>query len=161
MFLLRLTHVLSAIFWMGSTLFIGLILEPTVAALGEEGDRLMQKLTAGPLSRAMSVTGTLTILSGLWMYTAYSGGFNPAVMFSSRLPLTLGALAGLASLLVGVLVQSRAANALKVLGEEIATQGGPPTPEHAARMAALQNTLRRGGRLNVLLMTLAVIGMTA
>ena len=161
MFLFRLIHIFSAIFWMGSTLFIGLILEPAVTALGPEGSKLMQRLAGGQLSRAMSIAGLLTILSGLWMYGSVSGGFDPAVMLSARLPLTLGALAGFAALLVGALVQARATGKLKSLGQQIAAQGSPPTPEQVAQMAALQNTLRRGGRLNALLMVLAVIGMVA
>ncbi len=161
MTLLRLIHILSAIFWMGSTLFIGLILEPTVAALGQEGGRFMQKLAAGPLNRAMSAAGLLTILSGLWMYASVSGGFDPAVMFSTRLPLTLGALAGIASLLVGLLIQEPASKKLGALGRQIASQGGPPTPEQAAQIAALQSALSRGGKLETMLMLLAVLGMVA
>ena len=161
MFLLRLIHILSAIFWMGSTLFIGLILEPALATLGPEGGKVMPKLAGGALSRAMSVTGLLTILSGLGMYFSHSGGFDPAVMFSARLPLTLGALAGFAALLVGLLMQGPASKELGALGRQIAVQGGPPTPQQAARIAALRNTLRRGGRLEAVLMLLAVLGMVA
>ena len=161
MFLLRLIHILSAIFWMGSTLFIGLILEPAVAALEPEGGKFMQKLAGGPLNRAMSTTGLLTILSGLWMYVSHSGGFDPAVMFAERLPLTLGALAGFAALLVGLLMQEPASKKLGALGRQIAAQGGPPTPEQAAQIAALQSTLSRGGKLETMLMLLAVLGMVA
>jgi uncharacterized membrane protein len=159
MTILRLIHILSAIFWVGSTLFITFFLEPTVQALGPEGGRFMQKLTGGRLSPAMGAAGLLTIATGLWMYASISGGFDPAVMFTARLPLTLGALAGIISLVVGLLVQGRAAGQLKALGQDIAAQGGPPTPEQVTRIAALQDTLRRGGRLNVLLMILAVVGM--
>ncbi|RME11093.1 MAG: hypothetical protein D6802_07655 [Ardenticatenia bacterium] len=161
MVLLRLIHILSAIFWMGSTLFIGLILEPAVAAAGPEGSKFMQKLAAGPLSRMMSITGMLTILSGLGMYISFSGGFDPTVMFSTRLPLTLGALAGLGALLVGMVVQAPATKQLNALGEQIASQGGTPTPEQMAQIAALQRRLRHGGRLDVILMLLAVLGMVA
>ncbi len=161
MTILRLIHILSAIFWVGSTLFITLFLEPTVEALGPEGGKFMQKLTGGRLSPAMGVAGLLTILTGLWMYASVSGGFDPAVMFSTRLPLTLGALAGIISLVVGLLVQGRTAGELKALGKKIAAQGGPPTPEQASQIAALQNALQRGGRLNAILMVLAVIGMVS
>ncbi len=161
MFFLRLIHILSAIFWMGSTLFIGLILEPAVDDLGPEGGKLMQKLAGGALNRAMSAAGLLTILSGLGMYVSHSGGFDPAVMFAERLPLTLGALAGFAALLVGLLVQGPASKRLNALGRQIATQGGPPTPEQAAQIVALRNTLSRGGKLETILMLLAVLGMVA
>jgi len=161
MTVLRLIHIFSAIFWMGSTLMLALFVEPTADSLGPAGGRFMGKLASGPFSQAMALTGLLTVLAGLSMYASVSGGFDPAVMFATRLPLTLGALAGVAALLVGVLVQSRAAGKLKALAEQVAAQGGPPTPEQAAQIAALQRALRRGGRINVLLMVLAVIGMVA
>lgn len=159
MTILRLIHIFSAIFWMGSTLMMTFFLEPTVDSLGSEGGRFMTKLASGRFSPVMAVAGFLTILAGLVMYASVSGGFNPAVMFSSRLPLTLGALAGIASLVVSALVQRRNAVKLKALGQEIAAQGGPPTPEQAASIEVLQNTLRRGGRITAILMILAVIGM--
>lgn len=159
MIFLRLIHIFSAIFWMGSTLVLTLFVEPTADSLGPEGGRFMSRLSGGRFSQAMGLTGVLTILTGLWMYAYHSSGFDPEAMFGSHLLLTLGALAGIASLMMGVLVQGRNAGKLGALGQEIAAQGGPPTPEQAARLQALQNTLRSGGRITAALMILAVIGM--
>jgi len=159
--ILRLLHILSAIFWVGSTLFITFFLEPTAESLGLEGGKFMQELIGRGISLAMGLAGLVTIGTGLWMYAPVSGGFNATVMLSSRLPLTLGALAGIAAMIVGMTVQSPTARKLSALGRTIATQGGPPTPEQATQMNAFQSTLRWGGRLNVALMILAVTGMVA
>ena len=160
MLVLRSVHILSAIFWMGSTLFIGLVLMPGVISMGRQGQQVMMRLTRR-IHPAMTTAGLLTVLSGLTMYYFVSGGFQMEVMLGPRLPLTLGALAGLGAIAVGLGVLGRASTRMAVLGEDIAAQGGTPTPQQAAQMASLQATLRRGSALETLLMLLAVLGMVA
>ncbi len=160
MFVLRSVHILSAIFWMGSTLFIGLVLMPGVMSMGRQGQQVMVRLTRR-IHLAMTTAGLLTVLSGLAMYYFVSGGFQMEAMLGPRLPLTLGALAGLGAIAVGLGVLGRASTRMAVLGEDIAAQGGAPTPQQAAQMASLQATLRRGSALETLLMLLAVLGMVA
>ncbi len=157
---LRFIHILSAIFWVGTNLFTVFFLEPTVRALGPEGGNFMQRLSGGTrFSLIITLAGFLTILAGLWMYWIYSGGFEPSVMFSQRLPLTLGAIFGIGALIVGGTMQGRPSGQLAALGKQIATQQGPANPEQKAEMAALQKRMRIGARLNAALMVLAVIGM--
>jgi uncharacterized membrane protein len=156
----RYVHIFSAIFWVGTTLFMVAFLEPTIKALGPEGGKFMQKLTGGTrFSLVMGLAGWLTVLSGLLMYSPVTGSFNPGIMFESRLVLTLGAVAGFAAGIVGTAMQGRSSGRLLALGKEIAAQGGPPSPEQAAEMGALQATIRRGSRLTAVLMVLAVFGM--
>ena len=47
MALLRFVHIFSAIFWVGTTLFLVLFLEPTVRSLGPDGGKFMQRLLGG------------------------------------------------------------------------------------------------------------------
>lgn len=161
MAILRLIHILGAIYWVGTTLFMVFFLEPTVRALGPDGGKFMQRLVGGTrFSLSMTVAGLLTILAGILLFGPVTGGWSADVMFGPRLPLTLGAIAGIASAFVGTLVQGRASGNLQNLGQKIAQQGGPPTPEQAAEMGRLQVALRRGSRWSAALMVLAVIGMT-
>jgi len=156
----RFIHIFSAIFWVGTTLFMVAFLEPTIKALGPDGSKFMQKLTGGThFSLTMAVAGWLTVLSGLWMYWPVSGGFNSSVMFVLRLPLTLGAIAGFAAGIVGTAMQGRSSGRLLALGKEIAAQGSPPTSDQLAQLGRLQTTIRRGSHLSAVLMVLAVIGM--
>ncbi|MFQ5419025.1 MAG: hypothetical protein ACE5EY_01550 [Anaerolineae bacterium] len=159
MIILRLIHIFCAIFWVGTTLFMVGFLETAVQASGPEGGKVMQKLvgsTRFPL--VIAIAGWLTVLSGLWMYWQMTG-FHAAVMFDTRLPLTLGAIAGIAAGIVGTVIQGRASGQLAALGQEMAAQTEPPSPEQLAALGGLQATLKRGGRLNAVLMALAVIGM--
>jgi hypothetical protein len=158
--LFHLIHIFSAIFWVGTTLFMVGFLEPAVHAAGAAGGTVMQKLLSDTrFSLVIALSGLLTVLSGLWLYWQ-EVGFETAVMFSTRLPLTLGAIAGIAASFVGAAVQGRASGQMAALGQQIAAQNGPPTTTQQSQLAALQATIQRGSRLSAVLMVLAVIGMT-
>lgn len=157
---LLILHVLAAIFWVGTTLFTVLFLEPTVAALGADGGKFMQKLIGGTrLSPALAVTALLTVLTGLAMYGPVTGN-SMAVMFGDRLPLTSGAVAGILSAITGGAMNGRASARMQALGKEIAAKKGPPAPAQLAEMQKLQATLRQGSRITAILMVIAVVGMT-
>ena len=108
MAILRFVHIFSAIFWVGTTLFLVLFLEPTVRCLGPDGGKFMQRLLGGTrFSLVIALSAWITIIAGAFLYWPLTG-WSPQVMFGSRLPLTLGALAGIAAGVVGAAVTGRA-----------------------------------------------------
>lgn len=157
--IIRFIHIFAAIFWMGTTLFIVAFMEPTIQALGPDGSKFMQKLLGGTrFSLAIAAAAWTTVIAGMLLYWPFTG-FTPAVMFGARLPLTIGAVAGILAGFVGAGMQGRASGQLTVLGKKMAAQDGPPSPEQLARVGALQATIQRGSRLSAFLMVIAVIGM--
>src|SRR2546430_9247198 len=79
MVVLRLIHILSGIFWVGTTFFLVGFLQPVVAQSGPEGGRFAQRLMSQKrFQAAMSVAAGLTILSGLVLYGRGSPGFQHA-----------------------------------------------------------------------------------
>src|SRR5262245_23924106 len=67
--ILRLIHILSGVFWVGSIIFLGRFVMPTVRAIGPAGGAFMNHLTSVlKLPRAQLGAATLTILSGLSLY---------------------------------------------------------------------------------------------
>ncbi|MCB0035475.1 MAG: hypothetical protein KDE51_15690 [Anaerolineales bacterium] len=160
MIILRIIHILSATFWVGTTLFIVFFLEPTIRALGPDGGKFMQRLIGGThFSLAMAVSSWLTVGAGVLMYGPVTGWSWP-IVFGPRLALTLGAVAGIAAGVVGTAVNGRASGRLQKLGKAIAAQGKPPSPAQAAEMKQLQTTIRQGSWLGASLMVLAILGMT-
>jgi uncharacterized membrane protein len=162
MTVLRLIHIGAGIFWVGATFFTEGFLAPTVMASGPEGGRFMQRLMNGTrFQTAISVTPMLTMLSGIIMYGrdfAIRDGFAWLGSYEG-LALTIGGLAGLLTL-IPVFRLLRPANfKLMELGQQIASAGGPPSPALLAEMASWQEKRALGGRLTVLLMIIAVIGM--
>ncbi|MBW7884613.1 MAG: hypothetical protein H3C34_18640 [Caldilineaceae bacterium] len=159
-YLVRLIHIFFAIFWVGTTLFMVLFLEPTIRALGPDGGKVMRQLLGGTrFTLAIAAAGWLVVLSGLVMYLPATG-FNVAVMFSQRLPLTIGSIAGIAAGVIGTTIQGRASAKLQALGQQIAAQGGPPKAMQTSEMQKLQATIRQGSVWTAVLMVIAVLGMT-
>lgn len=159
--ILGIVHIFSAIFWVGTTFFMVFFLNPTLQRLGPDGGKVMQTLLGSTrFSLAIAASAWLTVLAGLFMYGASTGGWEMSIMFGSRLPLTLGAIAGIAAGLVGTLVQGRSSAKMMALGKEIAGKKGPPAPAQMAEMQRLQGLLRQGSVWSTALMVIAVIGMT-
>ena len=157
--LLRLIHIFSAIFWMGTTLFMLFFLEPVMQRAGQAGGKVMQMLASETrFPQIIALSGLITVLAGLGLF-GMTHGFDPATLFGSRLPLTLGALAGILAFFTGSYFQGRSVKALVALGATIATQNGPPTPEQMAQMQQHQARIVLGTRIAAVLMTIAVIGM--
>ena len=159
--LLRFIHIFSAIFWVGTTLFMLFFLEPVIQRAEQAGGKVMQMLAAETrFPQVIALSGLVTVLAGLGLY-GMKYGFDPATMFGPKLPLILGALAGILAFFIGSYFQGRSVKALVALGAEIATQNGPPAPEQMAQMRAHQERIALGTRITAVLMTLAVIGMVA
>ena len=102
---LRFVHIAAAIFWVGTSLFMLFFLEPTIRSLGADGGKFMQRLLGGTrFSIAITAAAWLTILAGLVLYGPVTGG-STQIMFGQRLPLTIGAIAGIAAGAVGGAMQ--------------------------------------------------------
>ena len=158
---LRFIHISSAIFWMGTTLFMLFFLEPVIQRAGQAGSRVMQMLaTETHFPQIIALSGLITVLAGLGLY-GMMHGFDLAILFGPRLPLALGALAGILAFFTGSYFQGRSVKQLVALGATIATQNGPPTPEQMAQMQHHQARIALGTRIAAVLMVLAVIGMVA
>ena len=159
--LLRFIHIFSAIFWVGTTLFMLFFMEPVIQRAGQAGGRVMQILASETrFPQVIALSGLITVLAGLGLY-GMTHGLDPAILFGPKLPLALGALAGILAFFTGSYFQGRSVKQLVALGETMASQNGPPTPEQMAQMQAHQARIAQGTRLTAVLMILAVIGMVA
>src|SRR5437899_11671186 len=79
MVVLRLIHILSGIFWVGTTFFLVGFLQPGVAQSGPEGGRFAQRLMSQKrFQAAMSVAAGLPTLSGPVVNGRSSRGFQHA-----------------------------------------------------------------------------------
>jgi hypothetical protein len=63
------------------------------------------------------------------------------------------------SAFVGAVGVGRGVERLVDLGGEIAASGGPPTPEQQAQLDHLSSSLERHGKIDLLLLLLAVTAM--
>ena len=80
--LARLIHVLAGVFWVGAMVFVSAFLIPSLAEVGPDGGKVMVALQRRKFMVVMPVIGTLTMLSGIWLYWRASAGFQVDYMKS-------------------------------------------------------------------------------
>ncbi len=162
MIVLRIIHIFSGVFWMGMSIFNVQYLQPTVAATGAEGQKVMQYIARSTnLTAAVYTTSTLVVLSGLTMYGIISGGFQVGFITSAYgLTLAVGGLFAIATWLIVIIVVRGIFTQMAGIGQQIQAQGGPPTAEQGAAMRALTDRLASIGRIGVGLLMVALLAMS-
>jgi uncharacterized membrane protein len=156
MLILRLTHILAGVFWVGATLTSTIYLKPTLEASGEAGQKVLERLVTNTrLFTAMTAAGILTVIAGYTMYWLDSDGFSSAWTHSGPgIGFAIGGASGLLGLISRVLANRNMA-ALRRLDAE--------NKEHSIvdpqNMASLLKTQALLNKLNIWLLIVAVIFM--
>jgi len=163
MVVLRLVHIFAGIVWVGAAWFMAFKLNPTVRALGKDGQAFMRHLMQhSNTSRMMMVSSLLTTLAGLLLYYRVSDHFNSDWITSTGgAVLTIGSLAGIGEFLFGGAVIGPTAKKLAGIGAELERAGGPPSADQMALLKALQSRLGRAETISLILTIIAVAGMSA
>jgi hypothetical protein len=161
MIIFRIVHIASAILWAGSAAFYTAIVGPTVEALGPEGGRFVTHLVRRRKAVAFFlVVSTLTVVVGGFLYWRDSGGLEIVwIQTAFGTGLTVGAVAGLISWLLVVLVLAPTTYRLIALGERIAAAGRPPVQDEMASLQTLQSRLKAFSAMNVAALAIAVVAM--
>ena len=154
---LRVTHVLLAAIWFGSTVFVSELLVPALDAAGPAGGQVM-----GGLNRRvtvyMAILAGTTVLTGIYLFWHFTGGFDPAVSATrAGRAFSSGGAAGLLAAIIGGSVVGRSANKLGPLMGQLAT-----AKDKTALMQevnALRQRMKIGTRAVLLLQLIALVLM--
>ena len=163
MIVFRFLHIVAGAAWVGSAfLFVGFI-GPSAA---EVGPSALPLLTAAikkrKIAKVITVLGVITVLAGwiMWLRNLnLSGSLGGWVTSSFGLVLTIGGVLATISAYFGAVGVGRGVERLVDLGNEVAGSGGPPTPEQQARLDELGSSLERHGKIDLVLLLLAVTAM--
>lgn len=103
---LRIVHILCAIVWVGGAALLFFYIEPTINALGGDGEKVMNELIG---RRKMPIyfvaVSTLAVLAGAVLYWRDSSGLQLSwISTPAGLGFTVGAVAALAAWLGGTLL---------------------------------------------------------
>jgi uncharacterized membrane protein len=158
---LRLIHILAGVFWAGTAMFTAVFLLPSIRALGPAGAPVMQQIAqVRKLPRYFLGAGALTVISGIGLYSAASGGFKNEWMRSGTgVTFGIGALFGILAITIGIFVATPTAKKAGVLGAAIASAGKPPSPEQQAEMQRLQARMGKASASGAILLVLAAAAM--
>jgi len=144
----RALHVLLAAAWLGTTAFIYLFLSPALEELGPASATLMAAMGRRGIDALMASVGGLTVLTGIWLYWRFTGGFDPA------------ASAGILSLIVGGAVVGRTARKMTALAAKAgATTDVAQRTAIAAEIVPLKRRLSVWGKTVLALQVVALVCM--
>lgn len=103
--LMRLLHILSGIFWVGTMMFSTAFLMPAFKDAGPDGAKVGAALAKRRFMVVMPIAALVTILSGLWLFWRVSGGFQETFMQSHMAKaLSFGAACAIVALIIGFVV---------------------------------------------------------
>ena len=103
--LMRLLHILSGIFWVGTMMFNTAFLLPAFKDAGPDAAKVGAALAKRRFMVVMPIVALVTILSGLWLFWRVSGGFQPTFMESHMAKaLSFGAACAIVAFIIGVVV---------------------------------------------------------
>ncbi|HVX88796.1 MAG TPA: hypothetical protein VG940_07720 [Gemmatimonadales bacterium] len=161
MLILRLLHVLTGIFWVGTMTFVTLFLIPSL----KEDGALMGRVFGGLVKRnymvVMPLVAILTILSGLAMIWVTSGGHLDMYMQTpSGHTFTMAGGLGIVGFLIGMFVARPAGMKAAGLGQQMAAATDPAAKAALqAEIAALQKRNGFATTLVTVLVLAAAAGM--
>jgi hypothetical protein len=158
---MRVLHVVLAGAWLGAAMLTTLYLGPAIQELGPAGMPVMAKMVRRGVVAYMASIGGLTVVTGIYLFWAFTGGFDPAISASrAGLAYSIGALTGVIALILGGSMLGGSVKKLVAVGAKAAS-----LPEGAER-AALMNTidglrarLVTFGRIVVLLLLISMATM--
>lgn len=158
---LRILHIASGIFWVGTAWFFFGWVEPTSKAIGPAAGPFLHHIVAQRrITRALVGASTLNVAAGAILYWRDSGGLNGAWIGSpTGIGFTIGGLAAITAWIIGLSVISPTVERLDAAGGAMAAAGRPPTNEEASAFHALEVRLHRAGIADSTLLALAVLMM--
>lgn len=161
MIILRVVHVGSAMAWFGGAIIGSFLLEPTAKALGREAAAFMDHLvTRRRMGVFFPIVAVLTVLSGAALYWRDSGGFQLAWITSpTGLGFSLGAVAGITSLVLGFVLVGPSIAAQAAIQKELAAGGAPANGAQIKALARADRKMQLANRVDFPLILLAGLMM--
>jgi hypothetical protein len=163
MIVFRFFHILSGVLWVGSAfLFVGFI-GPSAAEVGPAaGPLLNAAVKKRKAAKVITALGGITVLAGwiLWLKNgSLYGSIGAFVKTRFGIVLTIGGVLATIAAFEGAIGVGRRVEDIVDVGNEIAASGGPPSPEQQARIDELTSGIERSGKIDLVLLILAVIAM--
>lgn len=165
MVLFRIVHIVAGVGWVGSVFLFVVFVQPSAAAIAPAGAPFMAELLGKRrLVDRIIALAMISVTGGLFLYWhdwhAY-GTFGTWIGSTFGTMITVGMVTAIVALAIGVRGTRPNVVRMLALGRQIAESGGPPSPEAAAEMGAIQGRLKVFARLSLGLLVLAVLAMSS
>ncbi len=159
--ILRVVHVVLGVFWAGAIFMVALFVQPAIAASGPEGGKVMVALVKRRLLDIVPGAALATILSGLWLLSRDSSGFQGQWMGSRMgMALSTGGALAIVGYLIGMFVMRASTLKAMALGQSAAQLTDAAAKEAAmGQVQALRRRAALAGRTVAVLLALTVVAM--
>lgn len=158
--ILRILHIVTGVFWVGSIMFLNMFLGPSVAATGPDGSKVMQELVRRGYFEKIIIVATTTILTGLilvWNYVHLVGMSWFSLPFGRGI--STGMLAAIIAWVMGVFIIKPTMTEMMSLGGQAAQATGAAKDALTSQMLAVRARLIKNGMIAMTLLLVAVIAM--
>jgi hypothetical protein len=158
---LRVLHVLIAAIWIGSTVFIAVLLMPAVEDSGPSGGMVMTRIVRGGIVKYMAILGGTTALTGIYLLWRLTGGFDPVVSASTTgMVYGIGGVLGIIAVIIGGSVVGRSAvKNVQVMEQAAAAPAGPAKDALLQQGAMLRQRMKTSGNVVIVLQAIALVLM--
>jgi hypothetical protein len=163
MIVLRFFHIVGGALWVGSAFLFVAVIGPSAAEVGPSAGPLLQvAVKKRKVATQITIFATATVAAGWLMWLKDLRGYNWNVsdwVFHSGgfgLAITLGAIMATIAYYEGYQHVGKNVEKLVDLGAEMAATEGPPPPEKLATMTSIQETIKKHGQVDILLLLLTV-----
>jgi len=167
MIVLRFFHIVGGALWVGSAFLFVAVIGPSAVEVGPKAGPVMEAaVKKHKVTQRITVFATSAVVAGwlMWLkdlrdydwhvstWVFHSGGFG--------LALTLGGILASIAWYEGLFHVGKGVDELVEVGAEMAAADGPPPPEKIARMQQIQASLQTHGKVDIVLLLLAVTLMS-
>jgi hypothetical protein len=155
---MRVLHVVLAGAWLGAAMFATLYLGPAIRELGPAGMPVLATLVRRGVVKYMASIGGLTVVTGIYLFWRFTGGFDPAISASrAGMAFSIGALTGVIALILGGSMVGGTAKKLVALGSRAASL--PDGAERAALMSTMDGLRAKFVTFSRIVVLLLLISM--
>ena len=155
----RALHVLLAAAWLGTVGFVYLFLAPALDEAGPAGATLMVTISRRGFDVIIAVIGGVTVLTGLWLYWRFTGGFDPAASATMGARVFgAGGVAGILAAIIGGAILGRTSKKLTALAAK--AMATTDAAQRAGLMAEITAAKRRMSLWGRTVFALQVVALT-
>lgn len=158
---IRSLHVLLAATWVGTVAFLYLFLIRVLDDAGPAAGPVMAGMGRRGISALIASVGGLTVLTGIWLYWRFTGGFDPVASASMGARVFgAGGVAGILALIIGGAIVGRSAKKMSDLAAAAAgTADSAQRQTLLTQMTATKRRMVTFGRIVLVLQVVALVCM--
>ena len=157
---LRAAHVLLAAVWVGATVFTSILLMPVIEGSGPVGGQIMQNLEKKGMTAFFAAMGGTTVLTGIYLYWRFTGGFSPEVSSShAGMAFGIGGVCGILAVIIGGSVIGRSSRRMLAVMEQVPSASAAQKATLLQEAETLRGRMKTFGSIVLLLQIIALLTM--